>query len=197
MYFTIFNVLNHRAGSFVAKHTPTWITPNGISWSRLVAGLLMLPALAISPTLVFAIYTYGCVSDWWDGQVARQRGVANDPQGKRLDELTDKVLVVLTLVVLAYLGPASVGGLVFWGVVAVLGRDLVVTVLRWYDQVWAKAQPSLPLAKAKTGFLMVGCGLLILGGPLLPVGTVLVAIATGCALVSGVQYGRSFVYRAR
>ncbi len=181
----------------MAARTPAWITPNGISWSRVADGLLMLVAATVSPVLVFVIYTYGCVSDWWDGQVARHRGVANDPWGKRLDELTDKAFVALTLIVMAYLGTAPLGGFVFWCVITVLGRDLVITILREYDQVWRKTLKTVPLAKAKTACLMVGCGLLILGDPFLLVGAVLVAVATGCALVSGGQYVWSFVRRTR
>jgi phosphatidylglycerophosphate synthase len=197
MLFMTIAALNHRFGSWVAAHTPCWITPNGISWSRLAAGVLMLPAIAVSPTLTFLIYTYGCLSDWWDGQVARHRGLANDPYGKRLDELTDKGLMLLVLPVVVYQGTVPLGGLAFWSMAFVLGRDFVVTVLRWYDKEWAKTLPSLPLAKAKTGFLMVGSGLLILAGPLLALGAPLVAVAAVCALVSGVQYGWSFFRRAR
>jgi len=198
MFFKKILVLNGYAGQWVAVHTPQWITPNGISWSRLMVGVLMIAALAVSPMLTFALYTYGCVSDWWDGQLARYRGLAGDPYGKRLDEVTDKLLMLCVLPVVAYLGTAPVSSVPFWGIVIIALRDVAVSYLRHRAPDWAKAQPVLYVAKAKTALLMVGSSLLMLGEPVLVLGGGgLVTLATVCALVSGVQYVRSFVYHAR
>ncbi len=152
----------------------------------------MLPALTILSGLVFVLYIYCCVSDWWDGHLARYRQVDDDPYGKRLDELADKGMMVLTLIVLAYTDGAPINGWAFWAIVTIMARDLGVTYLRSRDKVWADNLKTLPLAKAKTGLLMVGCGLLLFGEPFMVVGLWIIALAVVCALVSGVQYYLGF-----
>jgi CDP-diacylglycerol--glycerol-3-phosphate 3-phosphatidyltransferase len=71
-----------------------------------------------------AVYCVAMATDWFDGRIARRRGVTS-PLGTLLDPIADKVLVIAVLVMLIEDGiwPA-------WMVVAIIARELLVSGLR-------------------------------------------------------------------
>lgn len=194
MFMKTIEAYNQRLGAWVAAQTPEWVTPNGVSWSRVAAGVMMLAALPVHSLLLQGLYFYACLSDWWDGQLARYRKQDEDPRGRRLDERADKWLMLLTLPVFVGSGVAPVGGHVFWAIVLILARDAVVTCLRWLELDWAKDQRPLPIAKLKTGLLMVGSFLLLLGWEVaVHSGGFLIMLSAFSALISGWQYCSSLI----
>lgn len=180
----------------IASYTPDFVTPNRLSWFRIwIIPFLWLSYLA-HPLLAFVLYTVACITDWLDGYLARTRGLITS-SGKRLDEVSDKLLAVGVLTLLFATGRIAFdgGSFLFWCVAIIVIRECVITTLR---EVWperGKRIQSLLSAKAKTAVMMAGFGLLILGGLSHPLwqqmahmGKLLVFISMLLALWSGGLY---------
>lgn len=117
--------------------------PNIITLSRIA----VCPAiffLALSPNATVLAATFGlflaaALSDVWDGYVARKYNLVSD-LGILLDPIADKLLVVSTLVPIYIVSHRPAGGseipwwgeLPLWVLVVLLGRELVVTLLRGF-----------------------------------------------------------------
>lgn len=119
----------------------TWNLPNLITTGR----ILLAPALAYLLFLsdstariaAFVVFLIAALSDLWDGWLARRRGEITD-YGKLLDPLADKLLLAAALIPFYLLtrGDPVLGGIPVYGhvslwiVLVLLGREVVVTVLR-------------------------------------------------------------------
>lgn len=178
----------------VLRYVPGWITPDRLSYLRIIALPVLFGTYSLFPLFATSVYVLGAVTDFLDGALARARGQFS-AHGKRLDEVTDKLFVggVLVLLFTADILPFSFTAWELWATVFLVVRDGVVTYLRSKDAVRARALPVLQLAKWKTGLLMCGLGLLLIGGTpsFLFVdlwGRILFGGAVLCALISGVQY---------
>lgn len=117
--------------------------PNIITISRIA----VCPAiffLALSPdgrvlAATFALFLAAALSDLWDGHLARKHNLISD-LGKLLDPIADKTLMVATLVPIYIVShrPAGGGEIPWWGelplwvLVILLGRELMVTLLRGF-----------------------------------------------------------------
>jgi len=80
--------------SFV-PHIPLWITPNGISISRILSAVLIACMLFRYEALrgwIVLIFVIAIIGDVFDGPIARERGIAT-PTGAVLDRISDKLLV--------------------------------------------------------------------------------------------------------
>jgi CDP-diacylglycerol--glycerol-3-phosphate 3-phosphatidyltransferase len=140
--------------------------PNAISAARIVVSpLIALLPLLSSPLwrgVGFTLYLISAISDYFDGWLARTRGMITD-LGKTLDPLADKLLLVATFIPLlvlqgkgsdpvasllagllrippasAFLFPFSTWfgtySLPWWVVAIVLGRELFMTLFRQLAQ---------------------------------------------------------------
>ena len=154
--------------------------PNSISAARIAAA----PLLALLPfvqsvgwrTFAFVLYLVTAMSDRWDGQIARSRGLVTD-LGKLLDPLADKLLLVGTFVPmfllqahandpLLRLFPAvmerSAYPFITWGVPAfwfpwwvlalIVGREAFMTWFRAFAQARGTVIAAQRLGKWKAGF---------------------------------------------
>ena len=73
------------------------------------------------------VYIASAVTDFLDGYLARRMELIS-VLGKFLDPLADKLLVMATLVFIAYLGRLPLFGVV--AVIVMIGRELAITALR-------------------------------------------------------------------
>ena len=151
--------------------------PNAITLARIAAA----PAIALLPfssswelrLLAFVLFVVAAVTDYYDGMLARTRGLVTD-LGKLLDPLADKLLLLATLVPMYWLQqPPGDGGaddslagraafpfltpvgtvrLPLWIVVVVLGRELFMTVFRQIAARRGVVIAAIGPAKWKTGF---------------------------------------------
>jgi len=142
------------------------ITP--ASWITIARFFLAVPVLLAllsdSPDRnlrAFFLFLLAIASDWVDGYVARRFDQVSD-LGKFLDPLADKILVSSLLVVLCLQGLASLPA-----VVLIIGREWVVTVLRWQALRRGRSFSASSTAKWKTDCQWIGIGLLLLS-PHLP-----------------------------
>lgn len=116
--------------------------PNVITSSRILAApVVTLLLLEPGPTprlIAFAVFIIAAVSDLWDGYLARSRGQITS-FGKIVDPLADKLLLVCTLIPLYAITAQQVdggalplfGSIPLWAVVIFLGRELLITTLRF------------------------------------------------------------------
>lgn len=119
----------------------SWGLPNLITAARLV----LAPVLAVlmfgsglgARLAAFAVFVVAAVSDLWDGYLARRRGEITD-FGKLADPLADKLLLAAALIPLYLLtrarpelaGLPLFGHVPLWVVLVLLGREVLITLLR-------------------------------------------------------------------
>ena len=116
---------------------------------------MMVPALAI-----FAI---AALTDHFDGKIARIQGVTGF--GKFMDPLADKLLIGAALLCLTFFEGIGGGLIPMWMVVVIMGREVLVTLLRIvfiakYGQVvsasqWGKYKMTSQLIVISIGLVLL------------------------------------------
>ena len=134
-------------------------------------------------TAAFAVFAIAALTDRYDGELARRRGLVTDI-GKIADPIADKALIGAALIGLSVLGDVS-----WWVTVIVLVREVGVTVLRLVvirHGVIAASRGG----KTKTLLQTVAIGLYILplGGVLHGIAAMVMAVAVVVTVVTGVHY---------
>ncbi len=186
------------AGQDAAARPSNVNLPNALTLLRillvpLLAWLLLVDG-AQSTTfrlLAFAVFVVACVTDRIDGVIARSRGLITD-FGKIADPIADKLLLGTVLVIFSWLGDIP-----WWVTALILGRELGVTLLRF----WVIRHGVI--AASPGGKLKTLLQIFALGGYVLPfelwapatsavvlegVAAVLLGLATVVTVVTGVDY---------
>jgi len=133
--------------------------------------------------LAWAIFAVAIVTDHFDGEIARRRGLVTN-FGKLADPIADKALTGTALVGLSVLGE-----LPWWVTVVILGREVAVTLLRF----WVIRHGVIPASrggKLKTLVQAIAIGLYILplSGFLGSVRWWVMAVAVVLTVVTGLDY---------
>lgn len=102
--------------------------PNTLTFARLVLSPVFF-VLIISPDplqrqISIAVFAVAALTDWYDGEIARRYGSITK-LGKFLDPLADKFLTSAAFAAFAVLGYVA-----WWMVIAIVVRDILITVLR-------------------------------------------------------------------
>lgn len=127
--------------------TPTLNLPNKITVARLGLAILFIVLLSqysqrTSPSWMLdaaaAIFIVAAGTDFLDGYIARKRGLET-PLGRILDPLVDKVLVCGAFILFSGSGFVDAAGhnvteVRGWMVVVIVGRELIVTGLRGFNE---------------------------------------------------------------
>lgn len=168
---------------------------------------LMNPLSLVPPTPAEAawaagLFTIAFLTDWLDGYWARKYNLVT-PLGEFLDPLADKIVFLCPLVALVPHGWAP-----GWVVSVLMFREFAVTGLRAVAAEQGLRINSTTSGRSKTVYQFASCMLLLLhyrlsdftGSPppvpdvnLHAVGLVLLYVATGFTLYSGVKYFVSFI----
>lgn len=181
--------------------------PNALTMLRIVMipVVLYLLAGATPETNFWAAFVYvlTTVTDFFDGYLARKMGLVSI-FGQFLDPLADKLLVMSTLVFMAYQGRLPLAAAI--AVIIMEARELSVTSLRVIAMGEGVSMPATQGGKEKAALQMVAILLLILhhrfdviypGFGSLPcdfgfAGRVLLYLSAVLALLSGAEYMRLF-----
>ncbi len=169
--------------------------PNLLTLSRIIliaplVGLFYLDN-AVGYWAAFGIYVFACVTDFFDGYVARHLNQLSK-LGRFLDPIADKLLVACIILMLVANGIVE-GVHVLPGVV-ILVREIVVSGLREFLAELKVGVPVSRLAKWKTAAQMLALGFLIVGPAVPPVfqtiliGQILLWIAAALTMVTGYDY---------
>ena len=105
------------------------------------------------------IYTTACVTDWFDGYLARKLNQST-PLGGFLDPVADKLIVAVALVLLVEYY-ANIW--ITLSAVIIIGREIVISALReWMAELGARASVAVSMVgKIKTWFQMSSIGFLM------------------------------------
>lgn len=139
--------------------------PNILTGTRILAiPILILLLLFIDDPvgswLAFSAYTYACITDFFDGYLARAWH-QQSAFGRFLDPIADKLLVAGVLLVLV--GIDRVSGLTVLPAAVILCREILVSGLREFLAELKVGVPVSKLAKWKTGIQMLALGFLLVG----------------------------------
>jgi CDP-diacylglycerol--glycerol-3-phosphate 3-phosphatidyltransferase len=173
----------------VSESSP-WNVPNALTAARLALVPLFVWLLlrdggddSRSRTLSAGVFFVASLTDLLDGEIARRRHLVTT-FGKVADPIADKALTGAALIGLSYLGE-----LPWWVTVVILGRELGVTVLRFFV-IRHGVIPASRGGKVKTVLQMVAIlmYLLPLTGVLSAARWWLMAAALVATVVTGVDY---------
>ena len=174
-----------------ARRTVPVLNPaNGLTALRLVlvpvffaltvASGLGQPTLRMSATVVFVVAS---LTDFVDGWIARTLDLVTT-FGKVADPIADKALTGTALVLLSWYGH-----LPWWVTVVILVREIGITVLR-FGVIHREVIVASWGGKVKTALQILAISWYLWPFPprLQPVGAVLMALAVGVTVVTGVDY---------
>jgi cardiolipin synthase len=174
--------------------------PNLLTFSRIAVIPVLCGLMYMEPPLgnwlAFSLYVYACVTDFFDGYLART-WQQQSALGRFLDPIADKILVAAILLVLADLD--TVDGFTMLPAAVILLREILVSGLREYLAQGQVGMPVTKLAKWKTVLQMLALGFLIVGaagpnfGPVttLEIGIYGLWMSAILTLITGYDYLRS------
>lgn len=136
--------------------------------------------ITVTQFVAACIFILASSTDWVDGYLARKYDLVSD-FGKFLDPLADKLLITAALIVLVDMHYVS-----SWVVVVILSREFAVTGLRSIAASKGVVIAADQLGKWKTVSQIVAISFLLLN--LLTIGNILMWIATGLTILSGINY---------
>lgn len=175
------------------------IIKNNLANILTVARLFMLPVIialffaeeawgGIAIWLCALVYVIAAATDFFDGYIARKYNQITE-FGTFLDPISDKIFVSTLLILLVAFG--KVEGLWIICVILIFAREFLVSGLREFLGPKGVQMPVTKLAKWKTMVQMLCLGFLIIAGYApyaLELGLVLLALATGLTLLTGISY---------
>ena len=172
------------------RQVSTWNVANGLTAFR----LLLVPLFAVLlmhdsgddatwRVAAFVAFAVASVTDRFDGELARRRGLVTDV-GTIADPIADKALTGAALVGLSLLGE-----LPWWVTGLVLVREVGITVLR-FVVIRHGVMPASRGGKVKTFLqgLAIGLYVLPLSGVAHTVAEVVMAVAVVVTVVTGADY---------
>ena len=119
----------NKAASPSGQKSAIMNVPNQLTTLRLILSVVLFAFIEFDFYLAsFFLFIVAGATDWLDGYWARKYGQVTT-LGRILDPFADKMIICGTYIFLAA-NPNS--GLVAWMVVVVVGREMLVTVLRSY-----------------------------------------------------------------
>lgn len=156
------------------------------------SGIVIL-TVPLSNILAAVIFVAASLTDWFDGRIARKRGMVTN-FGKVMDPLADKLLVVAVILCFVARGMFPV-----WCAMVILARDFLVTGMRVVAVAEGISVAANMWGKVKTSIQMIAMVLLILFGDseiffLSALAQAAVYLSTAATLISGIRY--CYDYRA-
>ena len=129
----------------------------------------------------FVLFWVASATDFWDGRLARQRGLVTD-FGKVADPIADKALTLAALITLSVMHGLS------WWVTALIGvREVGITALR-FAVIKRGGIAASRGGKLKTLLQMVAISLYLLPGPFGVARPIVMGVAVAVTLVTGADY---------
>jgi len=124
-------------GNAAQKNRPAILnTPNLITLTRFALAIIVFALMSYEHYYVaFWVFVVAAGTDWVDGYIARRTSQVTQ-LGRILDPFCDKIIIcgayILIAIQAAKLGDANWSMITGWMAVVVVGRELLVTMLRGY-----------------------------------------------------------------
>lgn len=106
--------------------------------------------------IAFLLFLFASITDLFDGYLARKWNQETE-FGKFMDPMADKILVIGALITFLFLS-AQVK---VWMVLVIIGRDMLITVLRYLAIQNGKSLRTSRLGKIKTAFQMISIAVIL------------------------------------
>lgn len=168
------------------------LTLSRIAAIPLIAALLFFEQ-PVFRWLALALYVIACVTDFFDGYIARRMDQVS-ALGRFLDPIADKLVVGAIL--MAMTATQQISGWSVLPALIIMCREIMVSGLREYLATLKIGIPVTVLAKWKTTAQMVALGFLIVGNsgpdwlPVTLIGDILLWLAAMLTVVTGYDYLR-------
>ena len=165
--------------------------PNKITMLRIIMIPIFVAVLLIEfpyhQPIAAAIFILAALTDSLDGYLARSRNLITD-FGKFMDPLADKLLVCSALICFVQLGSVPA-----WMVIIIIAREFAITGLRTLAASDGIVIAASKWGKAKTMSQMLAIVIILFNNwPFsllnIPMGTIMIWIATILTLISGIDY---------
>lgn len=142
------------------SHIPNWLTISRIILIPFLVLVFYIPkeySFKFLNEIALAIFTIACITDWLDGYLARKLN-SYSQFGAFLDPLADKLIVSITLILLAKLGRIDI-----FPVIIIIARELIISGLReWMAILGKKSSVKVSsIGKYKTTFQMLSLAILL------------------------------------
>jgi len=139
--------------------------PNILTYGRIAAA----PAVGATyyipgnwgPWIAFTIFVIASVTDYFDGYLARA-WKQQSALGRMLDPIADKLLVSVSILVLAASEHGILNGWSWWAAVIILMREIFVSGLREFLAELRVSVPVTRLAKWKTTMQLIAVAALLI-----------------------------------
>lgn len=147
--------------------------PNAITVARIVmapmVGVLLFMPTFTARFIAWLLFLAAAFSDLWDGHLARKHGWISD-FGKLVDPIADKLLLAFTFIPFYMLSHGddphgkfvAIGELPLWILIVILGREVVITVIRSVAAKQGTVIPAGSSGKIKAVFQNIFVGTSIL-----------------------------------
>lgn len=134
--------------------------PNQLSLLRIILApvflYLFLSENPLYKKISLVVFFIAVLTDWYDGWHARRYGQVSKV-GIFLDPLADKFLTSI-----AFIGFYILGIMPLWMVLIIVVRDIVITILRSYQEANGKTMKTSYIAKTKTFIQMTYIFLIVI-----------------------------------
>jgi cardiolipin synthase len=170
--------------------------PNNLTLFRIaiipVIAVLMDVPQAWAAWSALGLYTAACVTDWFDGYLARKMQITS-AFGRFLDPIADKLLIAILILMFASLDRLE--GWWLLPAIAIMFREIFIAGLREFLAPQNIVIHVSRLAKWKTTAQMIAMGFLVVGdfgNVILPntvlIGQILLSIAAVLTVITGLEY---------
>jgi CDP-diacylglycerol--glycerol-3-phosphate 3-phosphatidyltransferase len=188
-----------KLGSAAVNEASLWNIANLLTMVRLLLVpafvMLMLAEGGYDPAwraLAWASFAIAMITDLFDGHLARTYNLVTD-FGKIADPIADKAIMGAALICLS-----ALGDLPWWVTGVILGRELGITLLRF----WVIRYGVIPASrggklKTLTQGVAVGMYILALTGPLATLRFWVMAVAVALTVGTGLDYVKQAVVLRR
>ena len=148
---------------------------------------LLSTHLTIIDIISFLLFFLASITDYLDGYLARKNNQVTT-FGKFMDPIADKLIVNTALLLLVSSNAISI-----IVPIIMIGRDTIVDAIRMVSVTKNKVLAASYLGKAKTMLQMIAIRVLLLNTVIfdyfnIPMGSILIVIATIVSVISGVDY---------
>ncbi len=148
---------------------------------------LLSTHLTIIDIISFLLFFLASITDYLDGYLARKNNQVTT-FGKFMDPIADKLIVNTALLLLVSSNAISI-----IVPIIMIGRDTIVDAIRMVSVTKNKVLAASYLGKAKTMLQMMAISVLLLNNVIfdyfnIPMGSILIVIATIVSVISGVDY---------
>lgn len=170
------------------------LEPFGLGWPNVVSvgRILLVPVVCVliagahgrGSWLASLVFAVAALSDGLDGYLARRHQMKTST-GAWLDPLSDKLLVSAPAIVLSVLDRFP-----WWATAVIVGREVLMTIIRWQLDRRGVTMPASRTAKLKTVAQMLALGMAMapLPSPWEPATLGVIVVAVVLTVYSGAEY---------